>query len=52
MNELFGRAEFRVQRNGVTDRVNVALGEELNVEGADSIEIIGIEGLEIEESKS
>lgn len=34
---------FRVQRNGITDRVYVGMGEELDVEGADSIEIISIE---------
>lgn len=37
------RMTFRVQRNGITDRVYVGMGEELDVEGADSIEIIGVE---------
>lgn len=38
--QRFTEAMFRVQRNGVTDRVDVAMGEELDVEGCDSIEII------------
>ena len=33
-------AHFRVQRNGYTDRVTVGMGEELDVEEAESIEII------------
>lgn len=49
MNETkFADVTFRVQRNGITDRVEVELGEELDVEGAESIEIIGIEKLKIE----
>lgn len=44
----FVKAEFRVQRNGITDRVTVELGEELDVEGAESIEVIGIESLKVE----
>jgi hypothetical protein len=42
MERLFGDVQLRVQRNGITDRVNVELGEELDVEDADSIEVISI----------
>lgn len=41
--ERFTEISFRVQRNGVTDRVNVGMGEELNVEEAESIEIIEVD---------
>lgn len=47
----FAEVKFRVQRNGVTDRVNVDLGEELDVEGAESIEIIGVENLKLRSNK-
>lgn len=46
--ERHTRVKFRVQRNGVADRVNVEMGEELDVEAADSIEIIEV-GVEVEE---
>lgn len=45
--ELFVTAYFRVQRNGITDRVKVELGEELDVENADSIEIVEVTELKI-----
>lgn len=43
MKGKHAEAEFRVQRNGITDRVSVDMGEELDVEGADSIVILGVE---------
>lgn len=37
------RINFRVQRNGITDRVTVGMGEKLDVSNADSIEIVEVD---------
>lgn len=41
--QISRKASVRVQRNGITDRVTVDIGEELDVSEADSIEIKDVE---------